>query len=101
MKKPMECVLVAAAMTMAFGATSAAEDAPSREARRAIEARSRTFEQCYAKHDAVCVVDGYYVSDDQAPVMSPPGGQAPIRGRAALIENFTKEFAGVQTIRLE
>ena len=101
MKQMMLGLLIATFMTVVSAQAKGADDVAAREVRRAIEQRSRVFEQCYAKHDAACLINGYYVPDAEAPVVSPPGGQPPVRGSAGITAMFEKEFAGVQAIRLE
>lgn len=68
---------------------------------RAIDARERAFEACFAKRDAACIVNGFYVSDANMPIASPSGGHPPVRGRAALIKMFEQSFHDVRSIRLE
>jgi hypothetical protein len=67
----------------------------------AIDQRERALEACFAKHDAACLVNGFYVSDAQQPVASPPGGQPPVRGRAGLIKMFEGAMRDAQAVRLE
>jgi ketosteroid isomerase-like protein len=66
-----------------------------------IDKRERSLEACFAKHDATCLVNGYYVSDAQEPIASPPGGQPPVRGRAALIKMFEGMMQDAQAVKLE
>lgn len=75
-------------------------DALAAEAQAAIAARSRAFEQAYAAGDATALVTTYFVDDALAPMACPPGGQAPVRGRAALIAMFSGMFAAMPKIRL-
>ena len=70
-------------------------------AAQAIEARSREFESNFAKRDARSLVTAYFVEDAEQPLASPPGGTAPVRGRAALIKMFEAQFEAVRAIRLE
>jgi ketosteroid isomerase-like protein len=74
---------------------------PSAGAAEAIEARSREFEANFAKRDARSLVTAYFVEDAEQPLASPPGGGAPVRGRAALIKMFETQFEAVRAIRLE
>ena len=69
--------------------------------RAAIEDRSRQFEAAYRRGDARALVQSYFVEDALGPMASPPGGQPPVRGRAALIEMFTGMFAGIPEVRLQ
>jgi len=68
--------------------------------REAIEQRSRLFEDAYRKADAKRLVESYFVDDADGPLASPPGGQPPMRGRAALIQMFAGMFAAVPEVRL-
>lgn len=83
------------------GAQGITAIAHAQDVREAIAQQSRAFEQCYVEKDAKCLVEAYYVRDDQHPVVFPPGGGSPVRGRAALEAYFEKEFEGVDRIRLE
>ena len=59
----------------------------------------RQFEERFAAGDARGLVEGYFAPDDLKPLASGPGGQPPVRGRAALIEMFQEQmkvFAGIQ-----
>jgi ketosteroid isomerase-like protein len=71
------------------------------QARLAIAARSRAFEQAYAAGDAAALVAAYFVDDALAPMACPPGGQAPVIGRAALVAMFNDMFAAMPHIRLQ
>ena len=67
----------------------------------AIAARSRAFEAAYAAGDAAALVEHYFVHDDLQPMASPPGGQPPVRGRAALVAMFQGLIEAAPTIRLQ
>ena len=75
--------------------------AHSAGAAQAIETRSREFESNFAKRDARSLVNAYFVEDADQPLASPPGGTAPVRGRAALVKMFEAQFEAVRSIRLE
>lgn len=67
----------------------------------AIAARSRAFEAAYAAGDAAALVEHYFVPDELQPMACPPGGQPPVRGRAALVAMFHALIAAAPTIRLQ
>jgi hypothetical protein len=67
----------------------------------AIDARERAVEACFTKRDAECLVNGFYVSDANVPIASPPGGQPPVRGRAALIKMFEHVMQEARSVHLE
>jgi ketosteroid isomerase-like protein len=69
--------------------------------KQAIAERSRIFESDFAAGDAVALVEHYFVSDSDAPVASPPGGQPLVKGRAALINMFEAQVRELKSIRLE
>ena len=71
------------------------------DARSAIAAKSRLFEHKYNNNDPVGLVNGYFAEEVDDPMASPPGGQAPVRGRAALIGMFSAMIPEVPAIRLE
>jgi ketosteroid isomerase-like protein len=67
----------------------------------AIAARSRDFESRFGAGDAAGLVEGYFVPDVANPMASPPGGQRPLKGRAALVDLFTAQLRDASAIRLE
>ena len=67
----------------------------------AIAAKSRMFEEFYNSGDAAGLVENYFASDADAPFASPPGGQAPVRGRFALVDMFAAMIPDAPAIRLE
>ena len=71
------------------------------EVRRALAARNREFEARFAAHDAQGLVAAYFVGDAEQPMASPPGGVSPVRGRTALAQMFSAQFAAIRSIRLE
>lgn len=68
---------------------------------RAVDERSRFFEQAYCGGDAQSLVEGYFASDDHEPMALPPGGHPPVRGREALRALFAGMVVDVPSIRLE
>ena len=68
--------------------------------RRAIETRTRSFEDHFNARDAQALVNEYFVSDALGPTACPPG-IAPVRGRSALVALYSAMMADVTTIRLE
>jgi ketosteroid isomerase-like protein len=75
-------------------------DRETRSVTSAIRGRSRAFEAAFAAGDAEGLVDGYFVSDSEGPVASPPGTK-PVRGRAAIVDMFKRQFVDAAAIRLE
>ena len=71
------------------------------DVKRSIAERSRFFEARFAASDAVGLVEGYFVPDAANPMASPPGGQQPVKGRAALIDMFAAQLRDASAIRLE
>src|SRR5262245_25160616 len=71
------------------------------DANDAIDQKSREFEVCFAKRDAACIVDRYFVPDSLGPTASPPGGSQPVVGRTALINMYEHLFKDVSSIQLE
>jgi ketosteroid isomerase-like protein len=69
--------------------------------RAAVEARSRQFEDAYRAGDAERLVTSYFTADRDEPMAFPPGGQGPVRGRAALIAMFSGMIPEMPSIRLE
>lgn len=69
--------------------------------RHAIAERSRIFESDFAAGNAAALVENYFVSDADAPVASPPGGQPLVKGRAALVQMFQAQVRELKSIRLE
>jgi|ERR1700691_3561835 len=68
---------------------------------REIAAKERAFEACIDRRDAACAVNGFYVSDTDGPIASPPGGTSPVRGRQALTQMFGHALDDLQSVRLE
>lgn len=68
---------------------------------KAIAERSRFFEAAYRSGDAQALVEGYFADDSHLPLASPPGGQPPVRGRAALIAMFAGMIPDMPGILLE
>ena len=66
-----------------------------------IDKRSRAFERHFSAHAADRLVGDYFVADELKPLASPPGGTAPVRGRAALSAMFSEQFSLFRAIRLE
>lgn len=71
------------------------------ETAAAIARQSRKFEAAYAAADSNALVDGYFAADADNPTAYPPGGTAPVSGRAALKALFAGMFVDVPVIRLE
>lgn len=71
------------------------------DAHIAIEEKSRYFERCYNSNDPAGLVEGYFAEDAEGPTASPPVGQVPVRGRAALIGMFTAMIPDAPRIQLE
>lgn len=71
------------------------------EATNAINGRNREFESRFLARDAQGLVAAYFVEDSDGPNASPPGGVAPVRGHAALVEMFTAQFALIRAVHLE
>ena len=66
-----------------------------------IDERSREFEARFAAGDAAGLVAGYFAPDSAHPMASPPGGQRPVEGHAALIAMFEAQSRDFRQIRLE
>jgi ketosteroid isomerase-like protein len=86
---------------LAIYGAAAAPPEHATDVEAAIDARERAFEACVAKHDAACVVNGFYVSDANEPIASPSGGHPPVRGRAELIKMFEASFKELRAIKLK
>lgn len=66
----------------------------------AIDARNRLFERNILGRDPAQLVDDYFVPDEWAPMVLGPG-RPPVRGRAAILEDFSRMGAGLASIRIE
>jgi ketosteroid isomerase-like protein len=87
--------------SMALTPLSSAAASQPDPVKAAIAQRSRVFESCFARADAECLVDNYFVADGFKPSASPPGGYPPIVGRSELISMYRSLFKQVAAIRLE
>jgi hypothetical protein len=70
------------------------------EAVAAINARNRLFEQNILLRNSKKLIDEYFVPDEWGPILLGPKAP-PVRGRAAILEDFSKIGAGLSTLRIE
>ena len=66
----------------------------------AINARNRLFEQNILAGDSQKLIDDYFVPDEWEPMVLGPN-QPPVRGRAAILEDFSRMGAGLSLLRIE
>ncbi len=66
----------------------------------AINACNRLFEQNILSRDSAKLIDDYFVSDEWGPMVLGPN-RPPVRGRAAILEDFSRMGAGLSLLKIE
>jgi ketosteroid isomerase-like protein len=66
----------------------------------AINARNRLFEQNIVAGNSEKLIDDYFVPDEWMPIVLGPH-RPPVRGRAAILEDFSRMGAGLSLLKIE